>query len=69
MIRSAIDRGVNYIDTAYYTAGERTRGGKGPRRRLPEKVFLATKLPSWMVRLPPTWTASWTSGSPGFRRT
>jgi hypothetical protein len=51
-IRHAIDRGVNYIDTAWpYHAGEsepfvgRTLAG-GYR----ERVKLATKLPSWLVK-------------------
>ncbi|MDR1083447.1 MAG: aldo/keto reductase [Deltaproteobacteria bacterium] len=58
MLHSAIDRGVNYVDTAYpyHSGGDRQTPGasetfvaqalaKGYR----EKVLLATKLPTWMV--------------------
>ncbi|OPL08404.1 MAG: aldo/keto reductase [delta proteobacterium ML8_F1] len=54
MIHYAIDQGVNYIDTAWpYHDGEsepflgRALGG-GYR----EKVYLATKLPSWKIKRP-----------------
>jgi predicted aldo/keto reductase-like oxidoreductase len=58
MVRSAVDRGVNYVDTAfaYHSGGTREEPGesepflahalKGGYR---EKVRLATKLPTWMV--------------------
>jgi predicted aldo/keto reductase-like oxidoreductase len=58
MVRSAIDRGVNYVDTAfaYHSAGTREEPGesepflahalKGGYR---EKVRIATKLPTWLV--------------------
>ena len=51
-IRNAIDRGVNYLDTAWpYHAGESEillgRALKGGYR---ERVKIATKLPSWMIK-------------------
>jgi predicted aldo/keto reductase-like oxidoreductase len=58
MLRSAIDRGVDYVDTAYpyHSAGDRmTPGASEPfvARALKdgyrERVKLATKLPSWKV--------------------
>ena len=54
MLRLAVDRGVNYLDTAYTYHGERSepflsRALSGGYR---EKVMLATKSPVWMVRGP-----------------
>ncbi|MDR2141407.1 MAG: aldo/keto reductase [Deltaproteobacteria bacterium] len=58
MLRLAIDRGINYVDTAYpyHSPGTRETPGasepfvaqalKGGYR---EKVLLATKLPTWLV--------------------
>jgi predicted aldo/keto reductase-like oxidoreductase len=60
MIRTAIDRGVNYVDTAYpYHPGPGGRESPGASEPLVadalaggyrEKVLLATKLPTWLVK-------------------
>jgi predicted aldo/keto reductase-like oxidoreductase len=58
MIRSAIDRGVNYVDTAYPYHSGVNRNSPGASEPLVaealadgyrEKVLLATKLPTWLV--------------------
>jgi len=52
MIRSAIDAGLNYVDTAYvYHEGESEPAvGRALHGEWRNKVFLATKSPVWMVQ-------------------
>lgn len=58
MIRFAIDKGVNYIDTAYpYHTTDFSKGGSSEpflgkvlKDGYREKVHIATKLPSWLIQ-------------------
>ena len=51
LIRSAIDQGVNYIDTAvlYHGGASETLIGKALRDGYRERVSIATKLPPWTI--------------------
>ncbi len=54
MIRKSIDAGINYLDTAYpYHGGEsEILCGKAMKDGYRDKVYIATKMPSWAVHEP-----------------
>ena len=51
MIRTSIDRGMNYLDTAYPYHGGQSEilCGKAMKDGYRDKVYIATKMPSWAV--------------------
>ncbi len=51
IIRTAIDGGVTYLDTAYVYLGQQSESvvGRALQDGYREKVTIATKLPTWMV--------------------
>lgn len=54
MIRHSIDKGVNYVDTAwmYHDEKSETLVGKALRDGYRKKVFLADKMPVWYTKTP-----------------
>ena len=54
MLRKAIDQGLNYVDTAwpYHMEQSEPLVGRILQDGYREKVFLATKMPSWLVKSP-----------------
>lgn len=55
LLKEAIDNGVNYIDTAYFYHGGQSEGFIGKfleETGLRSRVYVATKLPPWLVSQP-----------------
>ncbi|MCL1824328.1 MAG: aldo/keto reductase, partial [Oscillospiraceae bacterium] len=53
MIMTAFQKGVNYFDTAYiYPGSELTLGRIVEKNNLRDKIFIATKMPVFMVKKP-----------------
>jgi len=54
MVRTAIDRGVNYVDTAWPYHNEQSERflGRCLRDGYRDRVRLATKMPAWLVETP-----------------
>jgi len=52
LIKSAVERGVNYFDTAYIYGGSESAMGQIFQRNpgLREKIYLATKLPIFLIK-------------------
>ena len=54
MLRNAIKQGLNYVDTAWPYHSEQSEPfvGRALQDGYREKVYLATKMPSWLVKSP-----------------